>query len=360
MKPVNRGFAVLALLLCLGMVGCSGRETAEAPATSAEGAATSAAPIAASTAPVDYSQAVHWLDAPTSTPLPVDVFYVYPTAYSKTETRDPDICSIDNPTMVAGAKAVFQRQATAFAPLANIYAPYYRQVCIPYQLALSHAKQDAVIAGQPGTDVTAAFEYYLQNYNHGRPFILVGHSQGSAVLAYLLSTYMKAHPDVYKRMIAAYVVGYSITPQYLAQNSHLKYATGASDTGVIISWNTEAPTVKGTSPVTRPGGIAMNPITWTTGEATATAKQNLGSIELNMKTGQAVIDGRGQPRRVMGLADARVDKARGVIVCSTVKPADYFVGFPEGVYHTFDYPFYYFDVRANAAHRIRHYLAGSR
>jgi hypothetical protein len=360
MKLVNRALAVLALLLCLGTVGCSGRETGKAPATSGGSAATSAAPTVASTAPIDYSQAAHWLAAPTSTPLPVDVFYVYPTAYSKTATSDPDICSIDNPTMLAGAKGALQRQATSFAPSANIYAPYYRQVCIPYQLALSHAEQDAVIAGQPGTDVIAAFEYYLQYYNHGRPFVLVGHSQGSAVLAHLLSSYMKAHPDVYKRMIAAYVVGYSITPQYLAQNSHLKYATGASDTGVIISWNTEAPTVKGTNPVTRPGGIAMNPITWTTGEATATASQNLGSIELDMKTGQAVVDADGQPKRVMGLADARVDKAKGVVICSTVEPADYFVGFPEGVYHTFDFPFYYFDVRANAADRIRHYLAGSR
>jgi pimeloyl-ACP methyl ester carboxylesterase len=359
MKLANRTLVVLALLPCLGVAGCGGRETAQVPATSAGSAATGAAPTVASTESIDYSRASRWLAAPTSTPLPVDVFYVYPTAYSKTATSDPDICSIDNPTMVAGAKVVFRRQATAFAPSANIYAPYYRQVCIAYQLPLSDVAQDAVIAGQPGADVTAAFEYYLQHYNHGRPFILVGHSQGSAVLAYLLSSYMKAHPDVYERMIAAYVVGYSITPQYLAQNPHLKYASGASDTGVIISWNTEAPTVKGTNPVTRPGGIAINPITWTTGEATATARQNLGSIELNEKTGEAVLDASGQPRRVMGLADARVDKARGVVICSTVEPADYFVGFPEGVYHPFDYPFYYFDVRANAADRIRHYLAGS-
>jgi hypothetical protein len=52
--------------------------------------------------------------------------------------------------------------------------------------------------------------------------------------------------------------------------------------------------------------------------------------------------------------------ARGVVICSTVDPADYFVGLPLGVYHPFDYPFYYFDVRANAAGRIKHYLAGIR
>ena len=73
-----------------------------------------------------------------------------------------------------------------------------------------------------------------------------------------------------------------------------------------------------------------------------------------------VLDKNGQIERVMSLADARVDKEKGVVICSTVDPAQYAVGFPEGVYHTFDYPFYFFDVRANAAHRIEHYFAGNK
>ena len=40
----------------------------------------------------------------------------------------------------------------------------------------------------------------------------------------LMADYMKKNPEVYKRMIAAYVPGYSITPQYLAQNPELKFA----------------------------------------------------------------------------------------------------------------------------------------
>jgi hypothetical protein len=165
---------------------------------------------------------------------------------------------------------------------------------------------------------------------------------------------------VYKRMIAAYVVGQSITPEYLADNPHLKYATGPDDTGVIVSWNTEAPVVNGTNPVTLPGGIAINPITWTTGEAPAAAAQSLGSIELNPQTGMPELDADGQIKRMMGVADARVDQKRGVVICSTVDPADYASGFPKGVYHAFDYPFYFFDVRANAANRIEHYLAANR
>ena len=73
---------------------------------------------------------------------------------------------------------------------------------------------------------------------------------------------MKTHRGVYRRMVAAYIVGQSITREYLAENRFLKYARGAGDTGVIVSWNTEAPTIAGKNPVLLPGGIAINPITW--------------------------------------------------------------------------------------------------
>ena len=87
-------------------------------------------------------------------------------------------------------------------------------------------------------------DYYFENYNNGKPFILAGHSQGSQILTMILSDYMKEHPEHYKNMIAAYVIGYSVTDKYLAANPHLKFAEGADDTGVIISYNTEGPANK--------------------------------------------------------------------------------------------------------------------
>ena len=321
-------------------------------------------PAAASPAPVtptDYSDAAHWLHVPKRVRYAVDVFYVYPTAYSRTSPSQPLFCPVDDSGMLAGAQSAFTRQAWAFRTFANIYAPCYRQIDATYQLSLSPAEQEANIEGPPATDVIAAFKYYLKHHNHGRPYILAAHSQGSAVVRYLLSSYMRAHPRVYKRMVAAYVVGQSITRRYLADNPHLEYARGAGDTGVIVSWNTEAPTVAGTNPVLLPGGIAMNPITWTRAQTRATTRQNLGSIQLDLTTGRPLLNKQGRILRVRNLADARVDKEKGVVVCSTV-PADqppYYTpgGFPEGVLHTFDYPLYFFSVRANAALRAQHYLA---
>ena len=55
-------------------------------------------------------------------------------------------------------------------------------------------EQVKVVAGAPTIDGIAAFEYFIKHYNHGRPFILAGHSLGSNVMANLLAQYMKAPP----------------------------------------------------------------------------------------------------------------------------------------------------------------------
>lgn len=300
----------------------------------------------------DYSETENWLALPTTTEKAVDVFYLYPTAWQKVNANDPNICEIDNPSMVRGSKLAFARQATAFEPVGNIYAPYYQQVDALYCLTLPIDQQEKVIGGVPKADVFAAFDYYIKNYNQGRPFILAGHSQGSNILVYLLSEYMKKNPQVYERMIAAYVIGYSVTEEYLANNPHLKFAQGANDTGVIISYNTEAPEVIGNNPVVLPGAIGINPITWTREETLARAEENLGSLVLNP-------DGTIASSAV-NYADARIDKKKGVLICSTVDVDKLSPGnavFGKGVYHSFDYPFYYYNIRENAAKRTTVFLA---
>lgn len=299
----------------------------------------------------DYSQAKHWLALPASTDKAVDVFYLYPTAWYKVNKDELNICEIDNPIMLEGSKLAFARQATAFETVGNIYAPYYRQADVGYTLSLSPEEQEKFVGGIPKTDAMAAFDYYIKNCNNGRSFILVGHSQGSNLLAFILSEYMKEHPAVYARMIAAYVIGYSVTGDYLAKNPHLKFAKGSDDTGVIISYNTQAPNVIN-NPVVMPGAIAINPITWTREETLATAEQSLGSIVLN--------NGIVVAKNVKNYADARVDKARGVVICTTADVEKLAPGnkvFGKGVFHTYDYPFYYYNIRENAENRTKNFLS---
>ena len=306
----------------------------------------------------DYSNTANWLALPSSANArEVDVFFLYPTVYQQSSPSDPMVCAINNPKMQTDAQAAISRTATTFEPLANIYAPYYEQAAIQV-LSLPLDQQQSIVGGQPTSDAIAAFDYYIKHYNKGRPFILAGHSQGSNIMINLLADYMQKNPDVYKRMIAAYVPGYSITPQYLQQNPELKFATGADDTGVIISYNTVAPTASVPDPVVLPGAMGINPITWTTEQTQATAAQNLGGIAMD-SNGYATLDVEGNPQKVLNYADAQLDTTKGELICSTADPGTLAPGnalVASGIYHNYDYPFYYFDLRANAANRIARFL----
>ncbi len=307
----------------------------------------------------DYSNKANWMILPSSQgEKQVDVFFLYPTVYQQASSSDPIVCAINNQQMQSQAQIAFTRTGSVFENMANVYAPYYEQAAIQV-LQMPYDQQQSIVGGQPTADCISAFDYYIKHYNKGRPFILASHSQGSNIMVNLLADYMGSNPDVYQHMIAAYVIGYSITPQYLQQNPELKFAAGPDDTGVIISYNTTAPTTAVPDPVVLPGAMVINPITWRTDQTPATAAQNLGGIALD-NNGYAIVDASGNPQPVLNYADATIDTAKGELICSTADPNTLAPGnalVAGGIYHNYDYPFYYFDLRANAANRIARFLA---
>lgn len=301
---------------------------------------------------IDYSKHEHWLSLPASPQKEADVFYVYPTAWIKENKNEPDVCGIDNKSMLEGSKITFKAQASAFETAGNIYAPYYRQADISCYTELSPEDRDKVISDIPFNDVISAFSYYIKYFNNGRPFILAGHSQGSHVLLFLLSKYMKENPAVYKRMVAAYVIGYSVTQDYLYNNPHLKFASGSDDTGVIISYNTEAPNFNGKNFTLLSGAVSINPVNWSREEICAPANENLGSLIIDDVWNVLAYN-------VKNYADAKVNKERGVVVCSSVNAEELTnenTVFAKGVYHSYDYPFYYYNLRKNAETRVKKFI----
>ena len=54
--------------------------------------------------------------------------------------------------------------------------------------------------------------------------VIAGHSQGSAILRLVLRDYFKEHPEYYKRMVAAYAIGYSITNAKAIANEMVEFA----------------------------------------------------------------------------------------------------------------------------------------
>lgn len=341
-------------IMAFGLTGCDGTEESKtsAPAAKADVADAGNAP--------DYSKKTCWYQIPEIT-KDVDTFFIYPTEYMGFGKDDPPYAPLDNAEMLKGVEGDYIGQASAFADSTNVFVPYYRQAGMPtmYKAWKETGDCSAALSGIPYGDITAALDYYFKNYNNGRPFIIAGHSQGSAMTKLVLKKYFKEHPDYYKRMVAAYVIGYAVTTDDFEANSHLKFATGETDTGVIISWNTEGKgnvEANAVTAVLLPNSISINPLNWKLDDTYAPASENLGSLVLNPETGEIEIGDIG--------ADAQVVPERGVVVTNAkAEPmpeelakvaAEYFGA--DGR-HESDYSFYYNNIKDNVAKRVAAYQA---
>ena len=275
----------------------------------------------------------------------------------------PAIVPVDDKMLRAGVQNNYGQAPMAFEDLTNLYEPYYRQSNLT---AYSGMKPEEVLAFQlreQRTDVYAALDYFFEHYNQGRPFILAGHSQGSLMLKIAFRDYFLEHSDYLKRMVAAYILGFSITTDDLAANPALKFAQGADDTGVIVSWNTEGPENKNEhNGVVLQNSIAINPLNWKRDETYAPASENLGDrLPTYDETGFIATD---YNEHTPGLADAKLDLEKGVVVCTTL-PERYIKPMAPGrknifgpaSLHTSDYPAFWGNIRENVQTRIKAYLS---
>jgi len=306
----------------------------------------------------DYSKKENWLTLPENPDKSVDLIFLYPTSCN--DNKVDVICTVDNKSMRKGAKRIFSQEATAFEPVANIFTPFWRQVNGVRLNQMSFEEVDKAEWAEPRTDVYAALDYYFENLNHGRPYFIAGHSQGSRLTYIVLSEYMKEHPDYYENMIAAYPIGDSLTKQYLKDNPHIKAAQAADDLGVVVSWNTEGPANKGhASLVVATGAISINPLNWRTDETPASADLNLGSFMPRL-----LFSGL---RKLSVNADAVIDLERGTVMVTEKRLEKCAITalpgckklesvFGPASYHGCDYSFFYLNIRENARVRAEAWL----
>jgi len=139
--------------------------------------------------------------SPTKDP-PLDCFYVYPTV-----SRDNGLNSDLAMSEEIGAAAA---QAARFSSVCKVYAPKYRQMTVASILAYTAGQDISAAAIQSYGDVVAAWRDYLANRNQGRPFVLIGHSQGTLHLIQLIAREIEPNPAVHKRMKLAILPGFNI------------------------------------------------------------------------------------------------------------------------------------------------------
>nr|WP_314445924.1 DUF3089 domain-containing protein [uncultured Sphingomonas sp.] len=196
-------------------------------ALAAQAAATQPAPLATTAAP-DYRSAANWLCLPgrndvCATPLAttaltrngygssgqvrpaaapkVDCFYVYPTVSGDRGMNSDLVVSEEN----GAALGQFAR----FGSVCRTFAPIYRQ--------MTQAAIGAVALGQNPQawfdlaygDVRGAFRNFLATRSNNRPFVLVGHSQGSWLLQRLIAEEIEGKPAA-RQMALAIIPGFNL------------------------------------------------------------------------------------------------------------------------------------------------------
>jgi hypothetical protein len=144
---------------------------------------------------------------------PVDCFYVYPT-----------VDSVPNPLVQVGSipptpqdqeMAVTLAQVARFSGLCRMFVPAYRQAPLPALVV-------GAITGLPtdystgAMDIQQAWTDYWTNYNidpvtkRHRGVVLLGHSQGSAVLEHLIQQNIDGNSAVQPSLVSAILLGGSI------------------------------------------------------------------------------------------------------------------------------------------------------
>ena len=170
--------------------------------------------------------------APAKEP-PLDCFYVYPTVSS-----DGGL----NSDLVTGReeKLAIETQFARFASVCRPFVPIYRQMTLAAVAAYSAGADITDAASLAYADVLAAWREYLGARSAGRPFVLVGHSQGSLMLEQLIQREIETNPAIAARMKLAILPGFDVlVPQGKLVGGTFKKTPLCSrpgETGCVISW----------------------------------------------------------------------------------------------------------------------------
>lgn len=267
----------------------------------------------------------------------VDVFFIHPTTYTSKEKLFGWNAPVDDAELNAKTDySTILFQAGIFNEAGRVFSPRYRQAHLSAYFPkdaddTAHALAAFELAYN---DVKAAFAWYLQNNNNGRPIIIASHSQGTTHAKRLLKEFFDGSL-LQNRLVAAYLIGIPLEPDYFSTITPCKTPF---QTGCVCSWRTFK---EGYKPnyVQKEKFIAVvtNPLTWDASIPKADRSLNTGGLLLNYN------------RIVKKVANANVSNG----VLWTDKP--HFFGnvfLRSKNYHIADMNLYFLNIRENAKQRV--------
>lgn len=297
---------------------------------------------------VDYSKAENWAYCENDkTDMDADVFFICPTVYSGSE--DSWNMAMDDEDTKQSFVGAINMEKGIYDQDSRFFAPYYRQAGLNAYTVDAEEREPYIQAAYE--DVKEAFAYYMDHYNEGRPIVIAGFSQGGDLAVRLLKDCFDEEA-VADLLVGCYAIGWSVTEEELKEYPHLKFASGEIDTGVIVAFECESEDVEDS--VIIPKGtktLAINPLNWKTDSTMADKTCNLGACFTDY-SGEIQIE-------IPELTGAYIDPVRGALKATDVTSEEYPAVldiFEDGVFHLYDYQFFYRNLQENVHMRIQAYL----
>lgn len=293
----------------------------------------------------NYSQNKHWHKwRMRGNEKQVDVFYVHPTTYiiGKGWNQDLDDEHVNWRTRVLP----INYQARTFYDDCRMFIPKYRQaIFYSFVDKKENGKQALDLAYE---DVRAAFYYYWEHHNKGRPFIFAAHSQGAYHSQELLAEIL-SDSSIKAKLVVGYVVGWPIPQAYATKHAAIEVCSTATQTGCIVSWNTESGNPK-LSLVKEFGEgkeiICVNPLSWKLDSTYVPRTKNLGSLQHNKRMKQDEI--------ILDYCDAKIENGT-LKVSPPANQRQLQMPMGKGNYHLYDYNFFYQNIKQNIKDRVQVY-----
>ena len=241
----------------------------------------------------DYSNEKMWynvLDFKGNYDSGVDMFYIPSTWEFDWYTEDSTVChyaDITNQKHLDNMSIEMRKVAKYMADGNRFYSPFYRHITLNTWATLNEDTIRARYHKVSFIDIQTAFNYFLNNYNEQRPFILAGFSQGGKSVVELMKTMSE---ETRNRMVAAYVLGYKVTDEDIATAPWIRAAQDSIDTGVTICYNSVSH-VKYTKDILCKGNVmCINPVNWRTDSTPATLHDTI-TVTLDTNYKVLVLDG---------------------------------------------------------------------
>lgn len=187
-----------------------------------------------------------------------DCFFVYPTV----STEHSDNSNLEVQVNEVGAAI---DEASLFSQVCTVWAPMYRQATAQAVRGLGAHRVSATLEKAETVAYASlldAWKAFVARDDHGRPFVLIGHSQGAVLLIKLIADQIDAVRSLRSRLVVAILAGGNVqvpTGKKVGGSfRHVPLCSTPRQSGCVIAWSSFPAEPPADSMFGRPGqGVSL-------------------------------------------------------------------------------------------------------